>query len=93
MAGHIQDRWYKSVPGPDGKTVRVKTERYGVGHRYRARYIAPDGSYSEQPQPTRPRLSALRRVWWRALCHADVGVAKSRSAAKSSSRRPILGFT
>ncbi|MEU9757984.1 hypothetical protein AB0D90_33560, partial [Streptomyces althioticus] len=44
MAGHVQDRWYKVERGPDGKTVRTKTERHGTGMRYRARYIGPDGS-------------------------------------------------
>ncbi|WP_030753625.1 tyrosine-type recombinase/integrase [Streptomyces sp. NRRL F-5135] len=44
MAGHIQDRWYKNETGPDGKPIRVRTDRYGTGMRYRARYIGPDGT-------------------------------------------------
>ncbi|UNS99248.1 site-specific integrase [Streptomyces tubbatahanensis] len=44
MAGHIQDRWYKTTTGPDGKSVKVKTDRFGVGMRYRARYVGPDGT-------------------------------------------------
>ncbi|MFD9025109.1 tyrosine-type recombinase/integrase [Streptomyces parvulus] len=58
MAGHVQDRWYKNVPGPDGKTVKVKTERYGVGHRYRARYIAPDGSEKSKSFPDKQKRKA-----------------------------------
>ncbi|WP_081240862.1 tyrosine-type recombinase/integrase [Streptomyces viridosporus] len=51
MAGHIQDRWYKTEPGPDGKPRRVKTDRFGVGLRYRARYIGPDGSEKSKSFP------------------------------------------
>ncbi|MEU6365311.1 site-specific integrase [Streptomyces sp. NPDC046931] len=51
MAGHIQDRWYKTETGPDGKSVKVKTERYGTGMRYRARYIGPDGAEKSKSFP------------------------------------------
>ncbi len=44
MAGHIQDRWYRTETGPDGKTRKVTTDRRGVGLRYRARYVDPDGT-------------------------------------------------
>ncbi|MHC0434030.1 tyrosine-type recombinase/integrase [Streptomyces sp. O3] len=44
MAGHIQDRWYKTEEDADGKTVRAKSDRYGIGLRYRARYVGPDGT-------------------------------------------------
>ncbi|MFF7226620.1 tyrosine-type recombinase/integrase [Streptomyces massasporeus] len=44
MAGHIQDRWFKTETGADGKAVRVKTDRHGAGLRYRARYVGPDGT-------------------------------------------------
>ncbi|WP_338683420.1 site-specific integrase [Streptomyces acidiscabies] len=43
MASHIQDRWHKSEI-INGKSVRVRTDRYGTGLRYRARYIGPDGT-------------------------------------------------
>lgn len=36
--GHIEDRWEKIVDG-----ARVRTERYGAGGRWRARYLDPDG--------------------------------------------------
>ncbi|MGW2329228.1 tyrosine-type recombinase/integrase [Streptomyces sp. NPDC001700] len=51
MAGHIQDRWYKTETTADGKTVRVKTDRYGTGMRYRARYIGPDGTEKSKSFP------------------------------------------
>lgn len=44
MAGHIQDRWYKTEPDAAGKPRRVRTDHYGTGMRYRARYIGPDGT-------------------------------------------------
>ncbi|WP_030416879.1 tyrosine-type recombinase/integrase [Streptomyces sp. NRRL S-1448] len=51
MAGHIQDRWFKTETGTDGKTRRVKTDRHGTGMRYRARYIGPDGTEKSQSFP------------------------------------------
>ncbi|MFI1510116.1 tyrosine-type recombinase/integrase [Streptomyces sp. NPDC020597] len=51
MAGHIQDRWYKTEPGTDGKPVKVKSERYGTGLRYRARYVGPDGTEKSKSFP------------------------------------------
>ena len=58
MAGHIQDRWYKTETGPDGKPCKVKTDRYGVGLRYRARYIGPDGSEKSKSFPDRKKREA-----------------------------------
>jgi integrase len=51
MAGHIQDRWYKTETDADGKTTRVKTDRHGTGKRYRARYIGPDGTEKSKSFP------------------------------------------
>ncbi|MFF0741978.1 tyrosine-type recombinase/integrase [Streptomyces sp. NPDC004111] len=51
MAGHIQDRWYKTEPGPDGKPRKVKSDRHGTGMRYRARYIGPDGTEKSKSFP------------------------------------------
>ncbi|MFD8652879.1 tyrosine-type recombinase/integrase [Streptomyces mirabilis] len=51
MAGHIQDRWYKTETNATGRTVRVKSERYGSGLRYRARYIGPDGTEKSKSFP------------------------------------------
>ncbi|MFB7913488.1 tyrosine-type recombinase/integrase [Streptomyces sp. NPDC056061] len=69
MAGHVQDRWYKTEPGPDGKPRRVKTDRYGTGLRYRARYIGPDGSEQSQSFPDREKRRAEK---WLDRIKADM---------------------
>ncbi|MFI8238370.1 tyrosine-type recombinase/integrase [Streptomyces sp. NPDC085866] len=69
MAGHIQDRWYRSETGPDGKTRKVKTERYGVGLRYRARYVGPDGTEKSKSFPDRQKRLAEQ---WLAQIEADM---------------------
>ena len=58
MAGHVQDRWYKTEPGPNGKEIRVKTDRYGSGMRYRARYIGPDGAEKNKSFPNGQKRKA-----------------------------------
>jgi len=37
---HIEDRWEKTVDG-----IRIRTDRYGQGMRWRARYLDPDGHH------------------------------------------------
>ncbi|MFE9252255.1 tyrosine-type recombinase/integrase [Streptomyces sp. NPDC007088] len=69
MAGHIQDRWYKTEPVPGGKLVRVKTERYGVGLRYRARYVGPDGTEKSKSFPDKQKRIAET---WLANIEADM---------------------
>jgi len=69
MAGHIQDRWYKTEKTPDGKTIRVKSERYGTGLRYRARYIGPDGTEKSKSFPDRQKRLAEQ---WLAQVEADM---------------------
>ncbi|WDG30726.1 site-specific integrase [Streptomyces sp. CA-278952] len=69
MAGHIQDRWYKTEPGPDGKTRRVKSDRYGSGLRYRARYIGPDGTEKSKSFPDRQKRLAEK---WLSKTEADM---------------------
>ncbi|MFF4350871.1 tyrosine-type recombinase/integrase [Streptomyces sp. NPDC001530] len=58
MAGHIQDRWYKTETDTHGKTVRIKTGRHGTGMRYRARYIGPDGTEKSKSFPDRQKRLA-----------------------------------
>ena len=58
MAGHIQDRWYKTEKDADGKTIRVKSDRYGTGLRYRARYVGPDGTEKSKSFPDRQKRLA-----------------------------------
>ncbi|MFJ9135358.1 tyrosine-type recombinase/integrase [Streptomyces sp. NPDC102256] len=69
MAGHIQDRWYKAEVGPDGKTRKVKAERHGVGLRYRARYVGPDGSEKSKSFPDKQKRKAEQ---WLANVEADM---------------------
>jgi len=69
MAGHIQDRWYKTETTPDGKTTRVKTDRYGTGLRYRARYIAPDGTEKSKSFPDKQKR---RAELWLSNVEADM---------------------
>src|SRR3954470_9229228 len=51
MAGHIQDRWFRTETGQDGKPAKVKTDRHGAGLRYRARYVGPDGTEKSKSFP------------------------------------------
>ncbi|MEN8650616.1 tyrosine-type recombinase/integrase [Streptomyces sp. 21So2-11] len=69
MAGHIQDRWYKTETGADDKIRRVKSARYGVGMRYRARYIGPDGTEKSKSFPDRQKRRAEQ---WLAEIEADM---------------------
>ncbi|MFC8641101.1 tyrosine-type recombinase/integrase [[Kitasatospora] papulosa] len=69
MAGHIQDRWYKTEPGPTGKPRRVKSDRYGTGLRYRARYIGPDGTEKSKSFPDRQKRLAEK---WLSKTAADM---------------------
>ncbi|MEV8326553.1 tyrosine-type recombinase/integrase [Kitasatospora sp. NPDC056731] len=69
MAGHIQDRWYKTETGHDGKPRRVRTDRYGTGKRYRARYIGPDGTEKSKSFPDRQKRQAEE---WLARIEADM---------------------
>lgn len=69
MAGHIQDRWYKVELGPDGKPIKAKTDRFGTGMRYRARYIGPDGSEKSKSFPDKQKRRAEQ---WLANIEADM---------------------
>ncbi|MFF1562043.1 tyrosine-type recombinase/integrase [Streptomyces sp. NPDC058293] len=70
MAGHIQDRWYKTESSPEGKAVRVKTERYGNGLRYRARFVGPDGT--EKSKSFRDGQKRLAEKWLNKI-ETDMG--------------------
>ena len=39
----VEDRWYKTIRTPDGKTETKPSTRHGVGLRWRARYVDDDG--------------------------------------------------
>ncbi|WP_405838416.1 site-specific integrase [Streptomyces platensis] len=69
MAGHIQDRWYKTEKDANGKTVRVKSDRHGIGQRYRARYIGPDGTEKSKSFPDGKKRLAEK---WLTKIEADM---------------------
>ncbi|MFJ8105628.1 tyrosine-type recombinase/integrase [Streptomyces sp. NPDC096132] len=69
MAGHIQDRWFKTETDDNGKTVRVKTDRHGTGMRYRARYVGPDGTEKSKSFPDGQKRLADK---WLAQIEADM---------------------
>lgn len=69
MAGHIQDRWFKTEQGPDGSPRRVKSDRHGTGMRYRARYVGPDGTEKSKSFPDRQKRFAEQ---WLAHIEADM---------------------
>jgi integrase len=69
MAGHIQDRWYRTETGPDGKVRKVKSERHGSGLRYHARYVGPDGTERFKSFPDRQKRLADQ---WLAHIEADM---------------------
>jgi len=57
--GHIQDRWYKTVNDPaGGKAIRVKTDLFGKGLRYKVRYLDPDGNEKSKIYPDRCKKQA-----------------------------------
>ena len=45
----VEDRWYKTIRDEHGETQTMPGARHGVGMRWRARYVGPDGrEYSNQ---------------------------------------------
>ena len=40
---HIEDRWFRTIAGANGKPVKEPRSRNGIGLRYRVRYEDPDG--------------------------------------------------
>ncbi|WP_333768201.1 tyrosine-type recombinase/integrase [Streptomyces sp. IBSBF 2435] len=87
MAGHIQDRWYKTQPGPNGKPVRIKTDRHGSGLRYRARYIGPDGSEKSKSFPDRQRR--LAEAW---LAQTETDMARGSYVDPRAGRTTFRQF-
>ncbi|GHB22692.1 hypothetical protein GCM10010306_014300 [Streptomyces umbrinus] len=69
MAGHVQDRWFKTETATDGKTVRTKTDRHGTGMRYRARYVGPDGTEKSKSFPDGKKRLAEK---WLTKTEADM---------------------
>lgn len=52
--GHVVDRW--TVPGPHGR--RVKGPRYGMGRRWRARWVEPGGAERSKSFTTKDAAEA-----------------------------------
>lgn len=50
---HVEDRWFSIVKGPDGRPRKERTARHGKGHRWRARYLDPDGRERNRSFATR----------------------------------------
>ncbi|MDX3799702.1 tyrosine-type recombinase/integrase [Streptomyces sp. AK04-3B] len=69
MAGHIQDRWYKTETDTAGRTARVKSDRHGTGLRYRARYVGPDGTEKSKSFPDGQKRTAEK---WLSQIEADM---------------------
>lgn len=52
--GHVQDRWFTATIDQDsGKIIRRRTNLYGKGDRYKARYLDPDGRERSKTFPDR----------------------------------------
>lgn len=68
---HIEDRWYKSIPDPNDpkKTIRIKTDRYGIGGRYRVRWLDPDG---EERSKTFPDGQYKAAANWKSKQEVDL---------------------
>ncbi|AJE81991.1 integrase family protein [Streptomyces albus] len=87
MAGHIQDRWYKTETDTNGKETRVKTDRHGTGLRYRARYIGPDGTEKSKSFPDRQKR--LAEQW---LSHIEADMTRGQYIDPKASRTTFRQF-
>ncbi len=88
MAGHIQDRWYRTETGPDGKTRKVKTDRYGSGMRYRARYVSPDGTEKSKSFPDKQKR--LADAW---LTNIEADMARGQYIDPRAARVTFREYT
>ncbi|NEC86635.1 site-specific integrase [Streptomyces sp. SID12501] len=88
MAGHIQDRWFKTETNAAGRTVRVKTDRHGTGLRYRARYIGPDGT--EKSKSFRDKEKRLADQW---LAHIEADMSRGQYVDPSAGRITFGQYT
>jgi integrase len=55
---HVEDRWYRTVSGANGKTRRVPTELHGKGLRYRVRFHNAEGKERSKSFPDRQKKAA-----------------------------------
>jgi hypothetical protein len=65
--GHVQDRWYRPKKDPAtgkilingrGKPVVERTELFGLGNRYKVRYLDPRGEERSRSFPDRQKRRA-----------------------------------
>jgi hypothetical protein len=65
--GHIQDRWFRPAKDPvtgklmlnkQGRPVMERTELYGLGLRYKVRYLDPDNDEKSKSFPDRQKKRA-----------------------------------
>lgn len=65
--GHVQDRWYRPQKDPEtgkilingrGKPVMERTDLFGVGNRYKVRYLDPSGEERSRSFPDRQKRRA-----------------------------------
>ncbi|WP_329789136.1 site-specific integrase [Lentzea sp. DG1S-22] len=89
--GHVQDRWFTSVKDPSNpkKTVQQPTSRCGVGKRYRARVIGPDGGEISESFADGQDKAAQE---WINTTEAKItlGIYESPQASKKSKGMPLL---
>ncbi|MGA6872331.1 tyrosine-type recombinase/integrase [Streptomyces pratensis] len=88
MAGHIQDRWFRTETDQAGKTTRVRTERHGSGLRYRARYVGPDGTEKSKSFPDRQKR--LAEQW---LAHIEADMSRGQYIDPLAGRITFREFT
>ena len=51
VAGHIQDRWFKTETNSAGKTVRLKTDRHGTGLRQQEHHGEQEATEAARDHP------------------------------------------
>ncbi|MGV9898715.1 tyrosine-type recombinase/integrase [Streptomyces tendae] len=81
MAGHIQDRWFKTETDSNGRIIKTKTDRHGTGMRYRARYVGPDGTEKSKSFPDRQKR--LAEQW---LAHIEADMSRGQYVDPKASR-------
>lgn len=57
---HVEDRWFRTVTGPDGGQVKEPKARNGIGLRWRVRYEDPDGKERSESFAKKAPADAFR---------------------------------
>lgn len=89
--GHVQDRWFTTVKDPNNpkKTIQQPTSRCGVGKRYRARVIGPDGGEISESFADGQDKAAQE---WINTTEAKItlGIYEAPQTSKKSNGMPLL---